>query len=241
MKKVLLSALIIGSTLITATSISYSSNYLENVFLFPVKLLFNDTLKDLDKGYSTLNYNGHTYLPARFLVENMGGTIEYDPLEKTVSVLTADSSSEKISTLSSVKKEMDYELVLHSANSMYSEKKHLNIWGNLVYKGKQSKEITHASSVLVFYIRDEDGFETGVYRSAVGKKSLLNKNSEITYELPPALIREYNFQKNNGNGREEYENSSIFLKPGKYTIGINASFNDGTEKKLNTELQINIQ
>ncbi|MGF7036098.1 hypothetical protein J2T17_007149 [Paenibacillus mucilaginosus] len=241
MKKVLLGALIIGSTLITATSISYSSNYLENVSLFPVKLLFNDTVKELDKGYSTFNYNGHTYLPARFLVENMGGAIDYDPVEKTVFVLNGDSSSEKISTLTSVKEETDYELVLHSANSMFNEKNYLNIWGNLVYKGEQPKEITHASSVLVFYIRDEDGFETGVYRSAVGKKSLLNKNSEITYELPPALIREYNFQKNNGNSREEYENSSIFLKPGKYTIGINASFNDGSEKNINTELQINIQ
>ena len=34
----------------------------------------------------TLNYNGYTYVPLRFITESLGGEASYDTVSKTVSV-----------------------------------------------------------------------------------------------------------------------------------------------------------
>jgi hypothetical protein len=42
-----------------------------------MKYFFNGHNKELSTEYTTLNYNGHAYVPVRFLAESMGATVEY--------------------------------------------------------------------------------------------------------------------------------------------------------------------
>ncbi|MCZ8521953.1 MULTISPECIES: hypothetical protein [Paenibacillus] len=225
-----------------AASVAYSSDAVENVFSSPIHIMLNDELKALNPAYTILNYKGHLYLPARFMVENMGGAIEYKEAERAVFIYH-DDAVEKLSTVNSKKTEGDYELTLHSAESIYENGRMPDIWASLVYKGEQPREITHASPVLVFSIQDEQGFQTGIYRNLSARRSIWNPNSELSARLSLGLIREYHFQKKKGSGREEYENSPLFLQPGNYTIGIDAAFSDSSHSHINlsTELHITIK
>ncbi|WP_281884421.1 stalk domain-containing protein [Paenibacillus sp. YYML68] len=54
--------------------------------LFPVKLQFNGEARELGPGYQILNVEGHTYVPLRFMAEQLGAGASYDPEKKLVSV-----------------------------------------------------------------------------------------------------------------------------------------------------------
>jgi hypothetical protein len=70
---------------LTATTAVYASNTI-NAILFPAKYIFNGQEKKLDSEYVTLNYNGHAYVPIRFLAENMGSIVGYDENTRTIKV-----------------------------------------------------------------------------------------------------------------------------------------------------------
>lgn len=74
MKKFML-GLVCGITL-TASSVVYASDTIQ-AYLFPVKYFFNGQEKELSSEYTTLNYNGHAYVPVRFIAESMGASVEY--------------------------------------------------------------------------------------------------------------------------------------------------------------------
>lgn len=64
-------------------------NALANTDLVPtitnwVKYKINGEEKALPNGYTTLNYKGHTYVPTRFVAEQLGAKIEWDDKTKTV-------------------------------------------------------------------------------------------------------------------------------------------------------------
>jgi opacity protein-like surface antigen len=52
--------------------------------LFPVKYVINHEAKQPDPEYVTLNYNGRTYVPVRFVAENLGARVNYDENSRTV-------------------------------------------------------------------------------------------------------------------------------------------------------------
>ncbi|SFL59437.1 Ankyrin repeat-containing protein [Paenibacillus sp. 1_12] len=55
--------------------------------LFPDRIVVNGEVKPLEQDYSVLNYNGHLYLPALFVVELMGGRVFYDEAKKRLSIV----------------------------------------------------------------------------------------------------------------------------------------------------------
>lgn len=69
---------LICGIIIATCSVGYASGVIQTS-LFPVEYWFNSQPKVLSDEYATLNYNGHAYVPVRFIVENMGGTVEYNP------------------------------------------------------------------------------------------------------------------------------------------------------------------
>ncbi|MDQ0887917.1 hypothetical protein QFZ81_003005 [Paenibacillus sp. V4I9] len=49
-----------------------------DVTLFPAKYVINNNQVPLPEEYTSLNYNGHAYVPVRFVSENFGANVDYD-------------------------------------------------------------------------------------------------------------------------------------------------------------------
>jgi hypothetical protein len=76
MKKFLM-GLAIGIGLASTTAV-YASDTIQ-AYLFPEEIVINGHFKKLDgTEYSLLNYNGHAYVPVRYIAENMGAYVEYE-------------------------------------------------------------------------------------------------------------------------------------------------------------------
>lgn len=82
MKK-FLAGVLVGTALTTASSV-YASESIQAV-LYSVKYIVKD--KELPTGgYQTLNYNGHAYLPIRFIAESLGLAIVYNDETKSITI-----------------------------------------------------------------------------------------------------------------------------------------------------------
>lgn len=58
-------------------------------YLFPVTIQFNGVAKELGSRFAVLNYEGHTYVPLRFMAEQLGAGAAYNEESKVVSVEAA--------------------------------------------------------------------------------------------------------------------------------------------------------
>ncbi|MEK3914176.1 stalk domain-containing protein [Paenibacillus sp. FSL H7-0331] len=83
MKK-FISGLVLGLG-ISAASVGYASDTVQ-IYLFNARYMFNGEEKIVEDPYKSLNYEGHIYLPIRFIAENTGLQVNYDELLQTVSV-----------------------------------------------------------------------------------------------------------------------------------------------------------
>ncbi|WP_010499297.1 stalk domain-containing protein [Paenibacillus elgii] len=83
MKKFVMGA-IVGASLSLGASV-LASNFPE-VSFFPVKYIFNSVEKQLPEEYASLNYNGHAYVPIRFIAESTKMNIGYDDNAKEIIV-----------------------------------------------------------------------------------------------------------------------------------------------------------
>jgi hypothetical protein len=77
-----------GAALMAATGV-YASEMLQT-YLFPAKYVFNGKAKELSGDYVTLNYNGHAYVPIRFVAESMGDLVKFN--EKTTTITVQDTN-----------------------------------------------------------------------------------------------------------------------------------------------------
>ncbi|MDF2653426.1 MAG: copper amine oxidase-like protein, partial [Paenibacillus sp.] len=57
-------------------------------YLFPVKYVINGQIKELNSEYTTLNYNGHAYVPLRFFAESLGAKVNYHENETAITINT---------------------------------------------------------------------------------------------------------------------------------------------------------
>ncbi|MBD0384893.1 stalk domain-containing protein [Paenibacillus sedimenti] len=69
---------------LTATTAVYAADTIQ-AYLFPAKFVINGENK-IAQGYETLNYDGHAYVPVRFIAESMGSKVAYDDASKTITV-----------------------------------------------------------------------------------------------------------------------------------------------------------
>jgi len=76
LKKLML-GILIGCAL-SLTTAAVASNSVQAV-IFPSKFLFNGNEKAPSSEYTVLNYKDHVYVPLRFVVESMGGSVIYIP------------------------------------------------------------------------------------------------------------------------------------------------------------------
>jgi hypothetical protein len=83
MKKFILGAAF--GIVISASTVAYATDSIQTL-LFPAKFEFNGKNAEVGNEYKVLNYNGHAYVPIRFVAENIGATIDYDPETKKIFV-----------------------------------------------------------------------------------------------------------------------------------------------------------
>jgi hypothetical protein len=77
--------LICGICLTAATTV-YASDTIQ-AYLFPTKFEINGQSKELDSEYKVLNYNGHTYVPIRFVAECLDIGIKYSSMDNVISIM----------------------------------------------------------------------------------------------------------------------------------------------------------
>ncbi|WP_240420669.1 copper amine oxidase N-terminal domain-containing protein [Paenibacillus periandrae] len=66
-------------------SVVYASDSIQSI-LVNVKFVFNGIKKDIGSEYSVMNYQGHIYVPIRFIAENMPSSIDYDDHKKEIRI-----------------------------------------------------------------------------------------------------------------------------------------------------------
>jgi hypothetical protein len=77
--------LICGIGLTTTTAV-YASDTIQAYF-FPTKFEINGQSKELDSEYKVLNYNGHAYVPIRFVAESLDLGVRYSSMGNVISIM----------------------------------------------------------------------------------------------------------------------------------------------------------
>lgn len=75
-KRTFVTGLLAGAILASATTAFASSDFIQAA-LYPVKFIINGKEQKLPDEYSILNYNGHAYVPIRFVTEQLGGNVGF--------------------------------------------------------------------------------------------------------------------------------------------------------------------
>jgi ankyrin repeat protein len=132
---------------LAATTAVYASDTIQ-AYLFSVKYVFNGQTKELDTEYTTLNYNGHAYVPIRFLAENIGANVDYDDATKTISIVNGkmDIKDYNIKTVTIGNLILTYDATSNLTNIsgkldlLSTESQHIQ--GELLFFDQQNKLIS---------------------------------------------------------------------------------------------------
>jgi Copper amine oxidase N-terminal domain. len=89
---VLLGSMITGAGAAAASQSTTITAFLKDGILFK----FNGEEKKLEDGYSVLNYKNSTYVPARFVAEELGATVTWDNKTQTISINSSVGSKEPV-------------------------------------------------------------------------------------------------------------------------------------------------
>lgn len=121
-------------------------------FLFNVKFKINEKYIELPSQYKVLNYNSYTYLPSRYIVENMGGTIIYDDRKNEIKISYLSPSKPlysdyrgyypelKVGNLT-IKKSDENKNILEGAHAIFGAKNEHTIGYSMIFFDKDGKEI----------------------------------------------------------------------------------------------------
>lgn len=92
--KQFVAGIIVGGVLLSGGNALANNNALPSIMNF-VKYKINGEAKALPSGYTTLNYDGHTYVPTRFIAEQLGADVEWDDKTKTVAINNEEQKVDK--------------------------------------------------------------------------------------------------------------------------------------------------
>lgn len=83
--KQFVAGVIVGGVLLSGGNVLASNADLPSIMNW-VKYKINGEEKALPSGYTTLNYQGHTYVPTRFIADQLGADVKWDDQTKTVTI-----------------------------------------------------------------------------------------------------------------------------------------------------------
>ncbi|SET22160.1 Copper amine oxidase N-terminal domain-containing protein [Natronincola peptidivorans] len=106
--KYLAAGLVLGSILTMSLGNIYASPqgiaaWINNAFQFQ----FNGEAKALPEGYNVIVYEGRSYVPARFIAENLGAAVIWDDATKTIDIKSEDKQD--VTIIESKKEKEDTE------------------------------------------------------------------------------------------------------------------------------------
>lgn len=93
--KQFVAGVIAGGVLLTGGNVLANSASLPSIMSW-AKYMINGEEKQLPSGYTTLNYEGHTYVPTRFIAEELGADVKWDDDTKTISINAKVNNEEEI-------------------------------------------------------------------------------------------------------------------------------------------------
>lgn len=86
--KYILIVLIVGMLFSITFNVFAETSSIISVFLKNnIKFEFNGEHKELPDEYVVLNYNGRTYVPARFIAEELGAEVQWDAVTNTINIV----------------------------------------------------------------------------------------------------------------------------------------------------------
>ncbi|TMV43690.1 hypothetical protein FE783_34790 [Paenibacillus mesophilus] len=243
MRKLFLAGTIIALSIVSLPEKVGTSNLVE-ASLFPVSVSVND--KDLTFSNSpVLNYGGKAYLPVRELVDGINGIVSYTEDKRKIEIHIPSAFNKK-SEQSSMNKQGDFVLSIHSSKKTYHFNEPLDIWGTLTYLGEEDIVVGQGNPVLLFYIIDSHDNKTGDFAEASLRKRTMSKGAEYTSVFSWDTATSLNYLKS-GMDLEAFLES--FEKPwqlekGMYTVGVSAQLlvGDSMEPmKLRTEFSVEVK
>lgn len=83
--KQLVTGIVIGVLISTGGTVFANSSMAPTIADW-VKFKFNGIVKELPSGYTVLSYEGRTYVPARFVAEELGAKVEWNVTSNTVEI-----------------------------------------------------------------------------------------------------------------------------------------------------------
>lgn len=87
--------LLCGTALTSLTAAAFASDTVQT-YLFPAKYVLYGQSQALDPGYATLNYEGHVYVPVRWIAQSMGSLVHYDDDTRTISINSTNLSKKLV-------------------------------------------------------------------------------------------------------------------------------------------------
>ncbi|WP_458411711.1 stalk domain-containing protein [Schinkia sp. CFF1] len=93
--KQFVAGVIVGGVLLSGGNVLANSAGLPSVMNW-VKYKINGEAKALPSGYTTLNYEGHTYVPTRFIADQLGADVKWDDQTKTVTIEKPVTNTEPV-------------------------------------------------------------------------------------------------------------------------------------------------
>ncbi|TDQ33793.1 stalk domain-containing protein [Aureibacillus halotolerans] len=73
--RIFIAGLVIGG-IVTSTTTLFAADFIKAT-LYPVTLVINSEEKEIPENQSILNYNNHTYVPLRWVADQMNAEVDY--------------------------------------------------------------------------------------------------------------------------------------------------------------------
>ncbi|MFD0679599.1 MULTISPECIES: stalk domain-containing protein [unclassified Paenibacillus] len=235
---------LIFGLLISICNIAYASETIKAI-LFPVKYTFNGQERALPSNYKTLNIDGDTYVPTRFLVENMRSNIAYDESDKTINVQFPSFLEVKSDVHSNKEKDI-FSLFLFSEKASYKKNEFMNIRADLRYKGDSNLALEYSGQFMGFYIEDQKGKRSDLGGTLALFPLTVKPGDEYHRIFPQWLLQQYNYDYHNPDNKiHDTRLLPNNLPAGTYKIGVEARYflNHAYKdtKTLSTEIEITIE
>lgn len=249
--KCLLIGILVGAAIL-GPSVSYANTLISAWISDNITIYFDGQKKELPEGYQTLVYEGRTYVPARFIAEELGATVNWDDATRHIRIV---SSKKDVDGLKAEIRELEGEIVKLEKKLEEQQAKEKQDVDGRDYRILPTSKTSADGKITITMIKIDDK-ETTVYLNFENRSQVpiqLNQSSaeiivdgktikktELTSVLSPFDARWYNDIK-----QDEEVDGWIKLPPiaedtKKLTFKVSVLKNDGSQAKTTYEFDIKL-
>ncbi|PWV95698.1 copper amine oxidase-like protein [Paenibacillus cellulosilyticus] len=221
------------------TAVSYASDLVQ-AHLSNGAIYINNEKKELPSGQSVMNVNGSTYVPIRFISEQLHNIVGYDAQSKSVYIDDNQIRYNK-STVTQSDQTEQFKLKLSSAKTRYAEGEPLNVWASLTSLSKEELTIHHGGALILYYIRGADGTEASLLDPQMLVTETFQYDNERLESMPQELLISYNLNRLHSDDLDTYMRTTprpAALPKGKYVIGAVSSYSLNEDNMIDTKQEL---